>query len=604
MKERSSRPWFKVSDLADDSAEITLFDEIGGWGQSVDDFKRSLDAVKNKKSIKLLINSPGGVVTDGWAVFNILQRVRDKLSVEVVGLAASMGSIIALAGKELVMDRGSYFMIHNPWTMAWGESEELRKMADLMDQMREDSVKLYEEHSALTREEIIDMMDAETWISAEDAVEYGFATRVEDTALAAASAVRPFNLADYGFTRAPQALVEYPTPSAPDFQAAKPESKEKDMDTTMTQAAAPAAPQPAPASPAAPALDLNDDNVVQMLADKIAPRILKLVPAGRALEARVQDEKFPAWFVSALAGRNLERGMPRDSAAVIKTTDGFGIPVAAMPEFLANLNFYSIARRWGAQVFGAPAGSIKFTADVVQNAAAIITETGSYADKGEPSSIDMTMVKLGGRYSITEEATEDTVLAAFAEFQKMAAVAIAKAENLYFIYGTGSGQPKGVLKETATKTVASASAITYAEMQAFDESLAAEWDVLEEFNPQNPSAYRGPVYVMNASTAAVLRALNDGGTPAKYYFQDEGARMLTLFGRPVIRDPNAPAIASSAPVIALVNFSGYAIGERRPNLALKVTENADTHATNWDFAERVDGKLWNTAAAKILAMHA
>jgi len=602
MKERSNRDWFKVKDLADDVAEITLFDEIGGWGQSVDDFKMAFDKVKDRKSIKLLVNSPGGIVTDGWAIFNILSRVRDRLSIEVIGLAASMGSVIALAGKELVMNRGTYLMIHNPWTFAMGGSEDLRKMADTMDQMRADIIKLYEDRSALNHDEIVSMMDAETWISADDAVEYGFASRIEETAQAAASMAKPWSLSDYGFTRAPQALAEHPTPSAPvsEIQAAKPELKEKDMDPiTMTQAAAPAAPETA--NPAA--LDFSDDKVIQMLADKVAPSILKLIPAGRALENRVQDEKFPAWFVSALAGKNLERGMPRD-AAVIKTTDGFGIPIAAMPEFLANLNFYSIARRWGAQVFAAPTGSIKFTADVVQNAAAIITETGSYAEKSEPSSIAMTMVKIGGRYSITEESSEDTVLNAFAEFQKMAAVAIAKAENLYFIYGTGSGQPKGVLKETATKTVASASAITYAEMQAFDESLAAEWDVLEEFNPQNPGAYRGPVYVMNSSTAAYLRALNDGGSPAKYYFQDEGARMLTCFGRPVIRDPNAPAIAATAPVIALVNWSGYAIGERRPNLALKVTENSDTHATNWDFAERVDGKAWNTAAVKVLAMHA
>ncbi|MFA5853028.1 MAG: hypothetical protein WC820_10020, partial [Spirochaetales bacterium] len=60
MRERSNRPWFKVVDLADDATEITLFDEIGGWGQSVEDFKTKVDAIKDKKAIKLLINSPGG----------------------------------------------------------------------------------------------------------------------------------------------------------------------------------------------------------------------------------------------------------------------------------------------------------------------------------------------------------------------------------------------------------------------------------------------------------------------------------------------------------------------------------------------------------------
>ena len=122
----------------------------------------------------------------------------------------------------------------------------------------------------------------------------------------------------------------------------------------------------------------------------------------------------------------------------------------------------------------------------------------------------------------------------------------------------------------------------------------------------HPEAYRGPVYVMHPNTAATLRALNDGGTPAIYYFEERnrGGGFTTLFGKPVVRDTNAPTITNSAKVIACVNFSGYAIGERLPNLAIKVTENADTHATNWDFAERVDGKLWDINALELLAMKA
>lgn len=594
MKEKSNRPWFKVVDLADDTAEITLFDEIGGWGQSVEDFKAKVDAIKDKASIKLLINSPGGYINDGWAIYNILSRYKEKLSVEVVGLAASMASVVALAGCELVMDRGSFLMIHDPWTCAVGTAEDLRKMANTMDQMKGDVINLYVESSNLGKDKILQMMADETWISADQAVEYGFAKGINETAQAAACA----GIEKYGFRRAPLALLANPqaAPSAP-------ENKEKVMDPekmTQTTPASPAAPQAG-----APGLDLDDDKVVQMLADKIAPAVLKLVPAGRALEAQVKDDKFPEWFVSALCGKNLVKGMPRDSAAIIKTTDGFGIPTATMPDFLSNLNFYSVARRWGAQIYGAGAGVLKFTADIVQNKAAIILETGSYADKGEPSSVDITLVKIGGRYSITEEANEDTVLDRFATFQKLAAVAVAKAENEKFFIGSGSGEPKGIFTETATKTVASASAITYAELQAFDESLSSEWDVLDDFDPTNPGAYRGPVYLMHSSTAAVLRALNDAGTPPKYYFEErDNGRFRLMFGRPVIRDPNIATITNSAKVLALVNFSGYAIGERHPNLALKVSENVDTHATNWDFAERVDGKLWNTAAAKILAMHA
>ena len=589
MKEKSNRPWFRVSDLAPDEAEISIFDEIGGWGQSVEDFKDKLDSIKGKKSIRLLINSPGGYVNDGWAIYNILSKFKDKLTVEVVGLAASMGSVVALAGKELVMDRGTYLMIHDPWTFAMGSSDDLRKMADTMDRMKEDIINLYVERSALNRDEIVQMMSDETWISADDAVEYGFASRVEDTAEIAAS----LDLGIYGFKRAPLALL-------PKTQVADtaPENKEKVMEKEVQTQPAPmnAAPQAG-----APGLEITD-SLVDMLTAKVAPKVLSMVPAGRALEEKVGNDKVTDWLVPALLGRL----KPRDSAAIIKTTDGFGIPTVAMPEFLANLNHYSIARKWGAQVFGAPAGNLTFTADVVKNAAAIITETGSYATKGEPSAVTMTLVKIGGRYDITEEASEDTVLERFNVFQKLAAVAIAKAENDYFLTGSGSGQPKGIFIETPTKTVASASAITYAELVAFDELLGDEWGQVGDYDPMNPGAYRGPVYVMAPTTAAYLRGLNDAGTPPIYYFEERnrGGGFTTLFGKPVIRDSNCPTITNSAAVIACVNFNGYAIGERRPNLSLKVSENVDTHATNWDFAERVDGKLWDVSALELLAMHA
>lgn len=588
-KERSNRPWFAVKDLGEMEAEISLFDEIGGFGQTVEDFKAKLDGLKGKKNIRLLINSPGGYVNDGWAIYNILSKMRDRLTVEVVGLAASMGSVVALAGRELVMDRGTYLMIHDPWTFAMGSSDDLRKMADTMDLMKEDIINLYVERSALNRDEIVQMMSDETWISADDAVEYGFASRVEDTAEIAAS----LDLGIYGFKRAPLALL-------PKTQVADtaPENKETVMDEKNIQT------QPAPAAaPQAgvPGLEINDA-LVDMLTAKVAPKVLSMVPAGRSLEEKVGNDKVTDWLIPALLGRL----KPRDSAAIIKTTDGFGIPTVAMPEFLANLNHYSIARKWGAQVFGAPAGNLTFTADVVKNAAAIITETGSYATKGEPSAVTMTLVKIGGRYDITEEASEDTVMERFNVFQKLAAVAIAKAENDYFLTGSGSGQPKGIFIETPTKTVASASAITYAELVAFDELLGDEWGQVGDYDPSNPGAYRGPVYVMAPTTAAYLRGLNDSGTPPIYYFEERnrGGGFTTLFGKPVIRDSNCPTITNSAAVIACVNFNGYAIGERRPNLSLKVSENVDTHATNWDFAERVDGKLWDVSALELLAMHA
>lgn len=196
--------WFAMESSAD-SAEISIFDEIGGWGISVKDFKEAFDLVRDRKEITVYINSPGGSVTEGMALYNILASARDRITVEVIGLAASIASIVALAGKELVMDEGTYFMIHNPWTITWGEADELRKTADVLDKMRGELINIYAARSGLSGEEVAQMMDDETWLTADEAKEQGFASTVRKTAKAAA--LSSFDISKIGFQHPPQAFA-------------------------------------------------------------------------------------------------------------------------------------------------------------------------------------------------------------------------------------------------------------------------------------------------------------------------------------------------------------------------------------------------------------
>lgn len=584
------------------AAEISIFDEIGGWGISVQQFKEAFDLVKDQAEIKLFINSPGGSIIDGMALYNLLSSVRNKLTVEIIGLAASMASIVALAGKDRpVMAEGTYLMIHNPWTVAIGDAEEMKKNAEILDKMKGELVNIYAAKSALTPEEISSMMDEETWLTAQEAVDMGLASEVKDYGqLAAMVSSNRFDLKKIGFNKLPEELKNY--------QAEKPAIQEGNMDPKNEPAQAAA--QPAQAAQAqAPAVQQPvaqieiTDKLIEVLAERTAPAIAKLLPAGRVLESRTRDDKFPGWFLDALRGKNISRGIPQNAAGTIVTSDGFGIPVPAMAEVLTNLNFYSIARRWGALARGVTAPKTKATINVVQNSAEIIAEKGDYPDLGEPDGIEVDLVKLGGRYSMSEEADEDSIINEFETFQREAAVALAKAENHYFLVGDGTGEPKGIFAESATKTCASSSTITLAELLELDESIADEWDTMEQFDPRNPGAYRGPIYVMKGSTAAVIRAMKDADS--KYIFQEYySGKMLTMFGRPVVRSSYAPAIGAGNKVIALVNWAGYVIGERRPALAMKITEDPDNHNINWDFNERIDGKTWNTDAVKILAMKA
>lgn len=195
--------WYAI-DAKPDAAEISIFDEIGGCGVSVSEFKDAFDLVRDQKEIRLLLNSPGGSLTEGMALYNLLAGIRAKLTIEVLGVAASIASVVALAGRELVMDEGSYYMIHNPWTITWGDADQLRKDAEVLDKMRGELVNIYVSRSGLSAKEVAKMMDDETWLTADEAKAKGFAQVVKRETKAAALS---FDLGRIGFQHAPRALV-------------------------------------------------------------------------------------------------------------------------------------------------------------------------------------------------------------------------------------------------------------------------------------------------------------------------------------------------------------------------------------------------------------
>lgn len=178
---RVTRRWYSMAVKGQgEAAEISIFDAIGGWEFTAKDFKADFDRVKGSPEVRLIMNCPGGDVFDGMAIYNLLASIRERLTVEVVGIAASMGSVIALAGRELVMGEGTYFMIHEPITFWIGTADEMRKTAEWLEKIRDEIANVYEAHSALTREEILEKMKAETWFTAAEAEEAGFVTRVEE----------------------------------------------------------------------------------------------------------------------------------------------------------------------------------------------------------------------------------------------------------------------------------------------------------------------------------------------------------------------------------------------------------------------------------------
>jgi ATP-dependent protease ClpP protease subunit len=204
----AERAWFEIRAAKNDTTEILIYDEISMFGVSAKDFVTALRDVKTP-NIRLRINSPGGDVFDGIAIYNALRAHPAKKTVHIDGLAASIASVIAMAGDEIVMADSAFMMIHDSWGMAIGNADELRALANTLEQIDGTIADIYRARTGKKADELRAMMDAETWMTASQAVDLKFAHRSEDAA-EAKNAAR-FDLS--GFKHPP--TVE-PEPQAPE----------------------------------------------------------------------------------------------------------------------------------------------------------------------------------------------------------------------------------------------------------------------------------------------------------------------------------------------------------------------------------------------------
>jgi ATP-dependent Clp endopeptidase proteolytic subunit ClpP len=158
---------------------LLIYSEIGGmWGISSNEVADFLNSNKDQ-DVEIRINSPGGSVTEGIAIYNLLKNHSGNVSIVVDSLCASISTIIALGGDSLTMNLGSMFMIHNPWMMTFGDSEDLRKEANVLDAMKEQLINIYMTKFEGSRDELIAMMDEESWLSDTEAMKFGFVDSIE-----------------------------------------------------------------------------------------------------------------------------------------------------------------------------------------------------------------------------------------------------------------------------------------------------------------------------------------------------------------------------------------------------------------------------------------
>jgi len=221
----SHRSWYEIRAKAADEAEIWIYEQIGhdfwGDGLSAAEFAKDLAAL-DVKHIALHINSPGGAAFDGQAIYTCLCNHPATIITYVDGLAASIASVIALAGDTVVMAENALFMIHNPYGVATGDATVMRKMAETLDKLSSTISGVYEARTGRDPAEIIAAMAEETWYTAVEAKAFGFADEIAGPLKAAACAT--FDFAALGFRRVPTTLAtpQAPTSDPPDPAAEAP----------------------------------------------------------------------------------------------------------------------------------------------------------------------------------------------------------------------------------------------------------------------------------------------------------------------------------------------------------------------------------------------
>ncbi|WPH57882.1 capsid maturation protease [Gordonia phage RayTheFireFly] len=215
------RRWFDFRNAADEDTgpvELLIYDEIDPfWGVAAAELVRELARIDADRELKVRINSPGGDVYEGIAILNALRGRDGKVTTVVDGLAASIASVIAMAGSEIVMMPNSEMMIHDPWMLTIGDAEDMQTAADNLGRIADNLASIYADRTGGTAEEWRAIMRAETWYTAAETVEAGLADRVEEVATedqktAAQKAAARFDLSIFNFKHAGRA--EAPAPAA------------------------------------------------------------------------------------------------------------------------------------------------------------------------------------------------------------------------------------------------------------------------------------------------------------------------------------------------------------------------------------------------------
>jgi ATP-dependent protease ClpP protease subunit len=216
----------------DTTLELLVYETLGedwfGGGVTAKNVAAQIKAAGDFSSISMRINSPGGSAFEGVAIANLLRAQGKPIAVSVDGVAASAASILAMCGDTIEMGTGAMMMIHNAWTVAAGDANAFRAIADTLDLVCASVAEAYTAKTGKTLAEVQALMDAETWMSAEEAVRQGFADSVVKQ-----------SADETKQARALAASFKMQYPKAPAFEQQEPEPESEILPDPVPQATTP-----------------------------------------------------------------------------------------------------------------------------------------------------------------------------------------------------------------------------------------------------------------------------------------------------------------------------------------------------------------------------
>jgi len=537
-------------EVKDNDVELQILDYIGAYGVELKQVMQDLAPHKGK-NLKVIINSAGGSVAEGIGIYNFIKNNFQNVTTEVIGWAASISSIIFLAGTTRIMRGATFLVIHKPWTMLAGNADDIAKEIAVLDTIEEELVTIYQNNCALSRDEIKAMLSKETWINAAEAKDLGFATDVDESrdqvaALMTSEIANRYKLPE-GFKTVSDSIVPPQTTksSEPEPTLAPAENRE-DKEILMDHV---------PAKSAAPA-DLDVQNALTTSApafsgpkyDKFRDYFKDVYNATLGNTATFIPKEIKE-ILDVVAEENVMR-----SLATVYQISGDGVvPVPTLS-----------AATWGTE--------------------------GTTITANEPSMVGIAFSAnpLQGKFTVTDAMLEDNFVNVAKLIRQAVGATLGEGELVGFLSGTGTGQPQGIFTKTADITTATSGTLTANELVAFLDSLETKYRKGNE------------VLLMHPSTLGFIRGLVD--TSKKL---DLNSADRNLNGIRYVITSKAPAFAANTNVIVYGDLKrGYGIADRGNGLVQKLVPGSDALTSTLMYAERVDGKIIDASAFKVLKIKA